>query len=303
MEERQSDVIWSPSELYIVRYNRVRIVDHIGWPSWQLGCAVRRSSSRSSHVNFSEPSVEEILGLQHTFRAFIYFYIFFLRKRSNPRVQRLDPLYAPRACLHSSSVPPPLVPPPPSPLCCITQLWVASKLRVVRDHTGELHTPPTRPCVHRRLALRRRRPSCHWWAHRWPPRADEPPSTKKEGDVCAKRVCCKRMFQVSQSYVAIILSRCRSGYCKSRSEYYTYCNGYTRMFQVYVLSVSSVTSWKKFICCKCFHLDIAKVDLNVTYIMHLASVCFECFIRRLQVFHLHVAYCRYQQYGGTHSHR
>ena len=41
----------------------------------------------------------------------------------------------------------------------------------------------------------------------------------------------------------------------------TCCNGYTRMFQVYVPNVSSVSD----VYCKCFYLDVAKVYLDVAY--------------------------------------
>ena len=37
--------------------------------------------------------------------------------------------------------------------------------------------------------------------------------------------------------------------------------GYTCMFQVYVLNVSSVLD----VYCKCFHLDVAKLDRDVVY--------------------------------------
>jgi hypothetical protein len=42
-----------------------------------------------------------------------------------------------------------------------------------------------------------------------------------------------------------------------------------------------------------FHLDVAKVNLDVCIYMHVASVCLKCFrciIRMLQVFYLDVAY-------------
>jgi hypothetical protein len=84
--------------------------------------------------------------------------------------------------------------------------------------------------------------------------------------------------------------------------------GYTCMFQVYVLNVSSISDvccnsfiWMLHIhaCCnlsfKCFirmlqvfHLDVAKVNLDVVYTCMLQSVCFKYFIHMLQVFHLDI---------------
>ena len=42
---------------------------------------------------------------------------------------------------------------------------------------------------------------------------------------------------------------------------------------MYVLNVSSILD----VCCKCFHLDVAIVDLDFCIYMHVASVCFKCF--------------------------
>jgi hypothetical protein len=70
------------------------------------------------------------------------------------------------------------------------------------------------------------------------------------------------MFQVFQRYVVSVsywYCKSRSGCCESSSGC---CNGYARMFQVYVPNVLSVSD----VCCKCFHLDVTKVDLNVAYI-------------------------------------
>jgi hypothetical protein len=81
-----------------------------------------------------------------------------------------------------------------------------------------------------------------------------------------------------QLYVSSVSYRCcksRSGCCKSRSRYCTCCNGYARMFQVYVLNVSSVSN----ICCKCSHLDVAHIWMfQVFYMFHtsLASVSSRC---------------------------
>jgi hypothetical protein len=52
----------------------------------------------------------------------------------------------------------------------------------------------------------------------------------------------------------------------------------------YVSNVSYVLE----VCCKCFYLNVAKVDLNVAYTYMLQV--YRCFIRLLQVFHLDVAY-------------
>jgi hypothetical protein len=63
---------------------------------------------------------------------------------------------------------------------------------------------------------------------------------------------------VFHRYVANVLY----GYCKSRSRCRICCNGYTCMFQLYVLSV--------FICfirmLQVFNLDVAKVCLDVAYV-------------------------------------
>jgi hypothetical protein len=75
-----------------------------------------------------------------------------------------------------------------------------------------------------------------------------------------------------QRYVASVSYRC----CKGRSESSTCCNGYTRIFQVYVLNVFICIT----LCYKYFHLDVAKVDLD----LHLHVCCklifssgFRCF--------------------------
>ena len=92
-----------------------------------------------------------------------------------------------------------------------------------------------------------------------------------------------------QRYVASVVYRC----CKSRSGCCTCCNGYTRMFLVYVPNVSSVLGecWKCFIwmlhihaCCK--HMfqvfsGVSYVCLRVFY-PDVAYVCigFQMFFRR-----------------------
>jgi hypothetical protein len=81
------------------------------------------------------------------------------------------------------------------------------------------------------------------------------------------------------------------------------------MLQVYILNVSNILE----VCCKCFHMEVAKVDQDVAYIaivVHVCckrlSQCFICFFRStlqvclsgcyicftymLQVFYLDVAY-------------
>jgi hypothetical protein len=93
-----------------------------------------------------------------------------------------------------------------------------------------------------------------------------------------------QLFHLFQTYVASVSSR----YCKSRSKcciymhvaniclkcfqlletyvssvfiwvLHIFCNGYTRVFlvfQMYVASVSAILD----VCCKCFYLNVAKVD-------------------------------------------
>jgi hypothetical protein len=70
------------------------------------------------------------------------------------------------------------------------------------------------------------------------------------------------MFRVFQRYVATVSYRCcksRSRRYKSRSGCCTYCNSYARMFQMYVLNVSSLSD----VCYKCFYLDVASVSLYI----------------------------------------
>jgi hypothetical protein len=91
-----------------------------------------------------------------------------------------------------------------------------------------------------------------------------------------------------QSYVASVSYR----YCKTRSGCCTCCNGYARMVQVYVPNVSSVSD----VCCKCFHLDVTYTCMLHAYVKHIHACCmrmlnvFRCFVRRLQMLHLDVAY-------------
>jgi hypothetical protein len=105
--------------------------------------------------------------------------------------------------------------------------------------------------------------------YRWTPQADEPPFPSNKS--CAKRASGKRMFQ---RYVASVSYRCcksRSGCCKSRSEYYTCCNGYARMFQVYIPNVSSIS----YIYCKCFFLDVTYTCMLQAYVWSVSGVCFD----------------------------
>ena len=55
---------------------------------------------------------------------------------------------------------------------------------------------------------------------------------------------------------------------------------------MYVPNISSVSN----ICCKYFHLDVAKVDLDITYVCNgfqvFLGIFFKCFRRMFQVFHL-----------------
>jgi hypothetical protein len=94
-------------------------------------------------------------------------------------------------------------------------------------------------------------------------------------------------------YVASIVYRC----CKSRSGCCTSCNGYTRMFQVYVTNVSSAPDE----CCKCFYLDVAKVDLDVAYTCMLQAYVSRVSYVCLRVFYPDVAYvCNgFQMFSGV----
>jgi hypothetical protein len=69
---------------------------------------------------------------------------------------------------------------------------------------------------------------------------------------CKLYVWCEPMFQEFQTFVSNVLSGC----FKTRFWCYTCCNGYTRMFQAYVSSVSSVFIFML----QMFHLDVLKVD-------------------------------------------
>jgi hypothetical protein len=121
---------------------------------------------------------------------------------------------------------------------------------------------------------------CHWRA----PHNNEPSFPSNKDMLHQKRILQIYVSGVMfQRYVASVSYRC----CKSRSWCCTCYNGYTRMFQVYVLNVSTVLD----VCCKYFYLNVAKVDLNVAYTCMLQSYFpsgFRCFIRVVQVFHMHV---------------
>jgi hypothetical protein len=74
------------------------------------------------------------------------------------------------------------------------------------------------------------------------------------------------MLHILQAYVSSVLSRC----C-------IYCYGYTYMFHMFRLML------------QIFHLDIAKVYLDVEYVAIAIHACCKCFIwRMLQIFHLDV---------------
>jgi hypothetical protein len=94
------------------------------------------------------------------------------------------------------------------------------------------------------------------------------------------------MLQTYVSGASDVCCKCFVSVLQSRSECCICCNGYTRMFQVYVLNVSSSD-----VCCKYFYLDVAKVDLDVAYTSMLQvyfSNGLRCFIHLLQAFHLDV---------------
>jgi hypothetical protein len=101
------------------------------------------------------------------------------------------------------------------------------------------------------------------------------------------RVCLK-YFRYFHRYVASVRYRC----CKSTSRCCTCCNGYTCMFQVYVLNVLCVLH----ICCKFLS--------GYCLYMHVANICFKCF----QVFHIYVCkcfiwmfFCELYEYKRRHS--
>jgi hypothetical protein len=94
-------------------------------------------------------------------------------------------------------------------------------------------------------------------------RNNEPPFVKQQGDIVLGSACCKPLFQVFQMFqrcVASVSHRC----CKSRSGCCTCCNGYTCMFQCFICFIRML---------QVFHLDVAKVDLDVVYICK----CFKFF--------------------------
>ena len=71
---------------------------------------------------------------------------------------------------------------------------------------------------------------------------------------------------------ASVVYRC----CKSRSGCCTCCNGYTRMFQVYVPNVSSFPD----VCCKCFIWMLQKYNWMLhIYTCMLQAYVFKCFIQ------------------------
>jgi hypothetical protein len=113
---------------------------------------------------------------------------------------------------------------------------------------------------------------------------------------CAEIACCKCLFQVVQmfEYVASVLYWC----CKSRLRCCTYCNMFSSVCPkcfIYFRRILQV-----------FHLDVAKVYLDVAYTCMLQAcvscvsyVCCKCFIwilhmfcsgykRVFLVFHMHV---------------
>jgi hypothetical protein len=86
-------------------------------------------------------------------------------------------------------------------------------------------------------------------------------------------LCHKYVFRCFRT----MFSSVSSGYC-------LYCNGYIRMLQVYISSVSDV-------CFKCF-IFLLQEYIWMLHNMHVANICikcFRCFIRMLQVFYPYVA--------------
>jgi hypothetical protein len=86
------------------------------------------------------------------------------------------------------------------------------------------------------------------------------------GRPCPPPTSCSSVFRCFIS----MFSSVKSGYCLC-------CNDYIHMLQVYVSSVSVVLDVRL----KCF--------IWMLYNMHVASICFKCFIRMLQIFYMYVA--------------
>jgi hypothetical protein len=103
-----------------------------------------------------------------------------------------------------------------------------------------------------------------------------------------KTTCCKstfRVFHMFQRYVASVVYRC----FRSRSRCWICCNGYTHMFQVYVLNVSSYPE----ICCKCFTWMLQKYIWMLyihAYCKHMFQVFLDVSYVCLQVLYLNFAY-------------
>jgi hypothetical protein len=113
--------------------------------------------------------------------------------------------------------------PPPSPLT-----WRPLAVTVAADASRSAGpwrgSPPTSPPTTAMM------PHCRW---RRRPHLD----TSNVGSICSS------VLDISK-YVVSVSSVC----CKSGSGCFTCCNGYTRMFQVYVPNISSVS----YVYCKCF---------------------------------------------------
>jgi energy-converting hydrogenase Eha subunit C len=57
------------------------------------------------------------------------------------------------------------------------------------------------------------------------------------------------------------------------------------MLQTYVSSVSDVSE----VCCKCFHVDVAKVDRDVAYAASVSEACCKCLFIVFHLFQTYVA--------------
>jgi hypothetical protein len=75
------------------------------------------------------------------------------------------------------------------------------------------------------------------------------------------------MFQMFQMYVTSVSYEC----CKSRSRCCICCNSYTRMLQVSIQNVSSISDVR----CKCF---ICMLHMLQWLYIYVVSICFKCFI-------------------------
>jgi hypothetical protein len=99
-----------------------------------------------------------------------------------------------------------------------------------------------------------------------------------------KNACCKRMFQVFQTfqmYVASVLDGCY----KSKSGCCICYNCCTHMLQASVPNVSAVFIWMLHV----FHLDVA-------YVAVVIHVCYKCILQMFHLLHMYIAIVLYGCY-------